>query len=180
MNEMTADEFKELRSEDITPAELEQRKKLEQMQAAIDAMSTRDFLIGRTKETIMVPIHGLGGSKDIEIRSRLSKSEMKQHNIILDKWAVANRSDVDFIESKDDEKELARFLEYITTDPGLSVEFWLSDELEPRIADMILMEYFVAEPARRLKDISRFLGERLRSGHGTDVAGVAPNAERIR
>ena len=143
-------------------------------------MSTRAFLIGRTKETIKVPVSGMGGSKNIEIRARLSKSEIKQHHAILDKWKNAQESGAGFIESEDDEMELARFLEHITIDPELNSGFWLSDYIAPEICDDILMAYFIDEPVRRLSEMYRFLGERLRAGTGADVTGVGPNTDGIR
>lgn len=175
MSEMTGEEFIKLRSGDITTEEIEQEKNADKMQEAVNAMRTKDFLIGRTNETILVPISGLGGTKNIEIRARLSKSEMKQHEVILNRWTTAQDSDAQFIESEDDERELAVFLAYITVDDDLSAAFWLSDDLEPRIADMILTAYFIEEPMKRMSEISRFLGERLRPGIRSDVAGMAPN-----
>ena len=160
-------------------AELEVSEAKDQ-QDAVDAMSTRSFLIGRTKETIQVPVSGLGGSKSIEIRARLSKSEIKQHQFILDKWKNAHESGAEFIESEEDEAELARFLGYITTDKELSSGFWLSDDIAPEIADDILMAYFIDEPLRRMLEMSRFLGQRLRTGTGADVAGVASDSDAIR
>lgn len=180
MSSMTGNEFSTLRSEDITPNELSQRKKTEEMQGAIDAMKTKDFLIGRTKETIKVPISGLGGTKYIEVRARLSKAEMKQHKGILDRWTAAQNTDVQFIESEEDEHQLAVFLAHITIDDSLSAAFWLSDELDPRVADMILTAYFIDEPIARVIEIQKFLGERVRAGIRPDVAGMGSDTEPVR
>jgi len=161
-----------LRSGEVTPGQIEQQKKTEELQKVVNGMSTRDFLIRRTKETIMVPICGLGGSKDVEIRARLSKSEIREYQGTLARWKIAQESESQFIETEEEETDLARFLEYITIDATLTAKFWLSEDLAPELVDNILTAYFVLEPAQRLADISRFLGERLRSRSSTDVAGV--------
>lgn len=174
MSEMSAEEFARLRAQD-TGQEVPVDNKPDEKQLAIDAMSAKNFLISRTKETIMVPIAGMDGTKDIEIRARLSKSELKHHKVILDRWNLSRESDEEFIRNEDDEKELAVFLAHITVDESLSSEFWLSDEIAPEIADDILMAYFVIEPTRRLSQQYSFLADRLRSGVRSDVASVAPN-----
>ena len=180
MAKITPDEHRKLKTGETTPIEMGRQKKVDKLQEAIDAMSTKDFLIGRTQETIQVPVHGLGGSKNIEVRARLSKSELKPHQKLLTKWSVSNESDRNFIESKEDEKRLAEFLEYITIDKTLTAEFWMSDDLAPEIVDEILSAYFVLEPARRMVDIQKFLGHQLRPGICTDVTGVAPDPDGIR
>jgi len=173
---MTAEEFKQLRAQD-TGQEVSLDTKPDERQKAIDAMNAKNFLIGRTKETIMVPIAGMGGTKNIEIRARLSKSELKQHRVILDRWKLSRESGEEFIRNEEDERELAIFLAHITVDDSLSSAFWLSDDIAPELADDILMVYFVVEPTRRLSQQYSFLVNRLRTGIHADVAGVAPNTK---
>lgn len=180
MSSMTGNEFKQLRAGDITPAEIKHDKQQAKLQDAIDAMSTKDYLIARTQETIQVPITGLGGSKNIDVRARLSKAEMKQHKTILDRWNQAQSSDEEFIHNEEDEHDLAVFLTHITIDDSLSSAFWLSNDLDPNIANMILTAYFISEPTRQMVEMQKFLSERLRTGIQPDVAGVAPDAGRIR
>lgn len=179
---LSKEEFVNIREEEqgiktTQPSDVDKHKR----QDAVDAMSTRAFLIGRTNETIQVHVSGLGGSKNIEIRARLSKAEMKQHESLLDRWnAAQTNQDIKFIETIEDEVELAVFLAHITIDTGLSSDFWLSDELAPEIADDILMAYFIEEPLRRMTEISRFLGERLRARIQPDVASVASDTKSVR
>lgn len=180
MSSMTGNEFKKLRAGDTTPEEIEHDKQQAKLQDAVDAMKAKDFLISRTKEIIPVSILGMGGSKSIDVRARLSKAEMKQHKTILDRWNLAQGSDKEFIRNEEDEHELAVFLAHITTDDSLSSAFWLSEDLDPNVANMILTAYFISEPTRQMVEIHRFLRERLRTGVQPDVAGVAPDAERIR
>ncbi len=169
---ISEEEYTDLRKGDTTIEDINEGKRQVARQEAINAMSTRAFLIGRTKETIKVPVTGMGGSKNIEIRARLSKSEIKQHQVILDRWKAAQESEAEFIESEADEMELARFLDYITIDPELNSGFWLSDYIAPEIADDILMAYFITEPTRRMVEIQKFLVERLWSGVHADAPGM--------
>jgi len=157
--DLTADEFEELRDGKEADTIMADRNAARQ-QELIESMSTRAFLIGRTQETIQVSVSGLGGSKNIEIRARLSKAEMKIHQPLLDRWnAAQGNSKIKFIETEEDEMELAVFLAYITVDDGLSSSFWLSDEIAPEIADDILVAYFIEEPLRRMNEICRFRRE---------------------
>lgn len=169
MSKLTPDELMKLKTGDTTPAELEQSKKAAKLQTAINAMSTRDFLIGRTKETMLVPVRGLGGSKKIEVRVRLSKAEMKPFEKVMEQMEVSQDTKPKF-ETDEDERALAKFLEYITIDNALTTEFWLSEEIAPETADDILSAYFILEPARRMIDTQKFLGERLRAGVRTDAS----------
>jgi len=132
-------------------------------QDAVDAMSTRAFLIGRTKETIQVPVSGLGGTKYIEIRLRLSREEMKRHEYFLERWKKSQESNMMVVESEFDEKAVCAFVEHITIDPEITYDFLLNSGLSPDVCDDILMAYFITEPTRRMVEIQKFLLQRLRS-----------------
>lgn len=172
MNEMTAQEFEGRRAMDIelTADEMAQSgtappaPELNPDQDVIDAMSTREYLMARTKETIMVSVSGMGGVKDIEIRARLSKLELKPHEYILDRWKVAQETNIKFIDTENDEKVLCALIAYITIDPEITTDFLLDSGLSPDVCDDILAAYFILEPTRRMVDIQKFLGERLRAG----------------
>ncbi len=181
MSEMSAKEFAERRQMDIELAadDIAQTctttlpaPEPNPKQDAIDAMSIRQFLMGRTKETILVPVSGIGGSKNIEIRARLSKLELIPHEYILDRWKLAQETNIKFIDTEEDERALCALMADITIDPELTTEFLLDSSLSPDVCDDILAAYLILEPTRRMIDTQKFLGDRLRSGVRTNATGM--------
>jgi len=177
MSEMSAQEFKERRAKDTTADEIAHActaptPEPNPDQELINAMSIRQFLMGRTKETIQVPVSGMGGVKNIEIRARLSKQELKPHQYILDRWKLAQETTIKFIDTEEDEKALCALMEDITIDPEITTEFLLDSGLSPDVCDDILAAYLILEPTRRMVDTQKFLGERLRAGIRANAAGM--------
>ncbi|WP_440952030.1 hypothetical protein [Methanococcoides sp. FTZ1] len=117
------------------------------------AKDAKAFLIARTHEYVKVPIVSGDEVQAIEIRKRLSKTESKNHKDMFGRWERAMQGDKTALE--DAEEVIASFLAYITKDPTLDNEFWLSEELDTAISDEILLAYF-SQPAIQLARIIRF------------------------
>ena len=113
--------------------------------------SARDFIMGRTKEIIDVPIEGPDGSSmDIRIRARLSKREVKEHKNFLNLF-----KDPDSISEDDADKGASKFLAAITLDKSLDEDFWNSDELDPYIVQELLTAFMV-KAAESLEGVKKF------------------------
>lgn len=170
-NDMTAEEFESMRNGDRPESEAQEDRSATKRQEFVDAMTTKAFLIGRTKETITVPITSDDGTKDIEIRARLSKKETNIHAEFLEVFRNATDGDKGahlYLDTEEGDLVTAAFMAQITADPQLDTTFWLSDQIDPATAQEILIAYFT-EPARRRVEIEKFRKERLRSELRGDV-----------
>ena len=173
-NNMTAEEFKARRSGEMMEVDVKDNRALAKRQEFVDAMTTKAFLMGRTKETIKVPITSDDGVKNIEIRCRLNKAETKTHSMFLDMFRAAgngNKGAMEFLDTEQGDLVTAAFMAQITADPQLDTTFWMSDNIDPATIQEILIAYFT-EPARRRIEIEKFRKERLRAelhGDATDV-----------
>ncbi len=117
------------------------------------AQDAKAFLIARTHAYVKVPIVSGDDVQAIEIRSRLSKAESEVHKDMFGRWERAMQGDKSAL--GDAEETIATFLAYITKDPSLDVEFWLSESLDTAISDEILFAYF-SQPAMQMARIIRF------------------------
>lgn len=117
------------------------------------AQDAKAFLIGRSRSYVKVPIVSGDEVKAIEIRSRLSKAESKDHWDMFDRWERAMQGDKSALE--DAEETIAKFLAYISKDTALDMDFWLSEDLDTAISDEILYAYF-SQPAVQMARILRF------------------------
>lgn len=174
MSDMTPDQYTALRRKETTEEEISVDKKVAERQEFVDAMTTKAFLIGRTKETITVPITSDDGTKDIEIRARLSKKETQIHAEFFKVFhgaAYGEEAAILYLDTDAGDLITAAFMAQITVDQQLDTTFWLSDQIDPATAQEILIAYFT-EPARRRIAIEKFRQERLRSELCGDVTGV--------
>ena len=170
-NDMTADEFKALRTGETTEEELSVDKKAAQRQEFVDSMTTKAFLMARTTETIKVPITSCDGVQDIEIRVRLSKKETRTHAEFLKVFRDAGAGDeaaILYLDTPGGDLVTAAFMAQITADPQLDTTFWNSDKIDPTTIQEILIAYFT-EPARRRIEIEKFREKRLRAELHGDV-----------
>ena len=173
-NNMTAEEFEALRKGETTEDELSIDKKVAQQQEFVDAMTTKAFLIGRTAETISVPITSGDGVKDIDIRCRLNKAETKTHAEFLKVFRDAGAGDkgaMNYLDTPEGDLVTAAFMAQITSDTQLDTPFWMSDDIDPATIQEILIAYFT-EPARRRIEIEKFREKQLRAelhGDATDM-----------
>lgn len=171
MSDMTPEQYTALRKGETTEEDISVDKKAAQRQEFVDAMTTKAFLIGRTKETITVQITSGDGVKDIEIRARLSKAETKTHAEFLKVFRGAGAGDeaaILYLDTPEGDLVTAAFMAQITADPQLDTNFWMSDNIDPATIQEILIAYFT-EPARRRAEIEKFREERLRSELHGDV-----------
>lgn len=113
-------------------------------------VSARDFIMGRSKEIITVPINGPDGTMDIRIRARLTKREIKVHRKFLEMF-----KDPESISEDDADIGASRFLAAITQDPALDEEFWNSDEIDPYVAQELLTA-FMMKAAESLEGVKKF------------------------
>ena len=159
MTNYTADEIQKMKTGEADEAQIKAEQAKAKHAEIVESMSAKDFLIARTREIIKVPIAMTsGGLKEIEIRARLSRAESAKFKSVLDMWNDALKgNDTSFDNA---EEELAEFLEYITSDPTLDAEFWLSDELDNTIPIQIMDAYFL-EPlkASRRVQLEKFRKE---------------------
>lgn len=165
MSDMTPEQYTALRRKETTEEDISVDTKAAQRQEFVDAMTTKAFLIGRTAETIKVPITSDGGVKDIEIRCRLNKSETKTHAEFLTEFRAAgagNKDAIEFLDTPEGDLVTAAFMSQITADPQLDTTFWNSDKIDPATVQEILIAYFT-EPARRRVEIKKFREKRLRT-----------------
>ena len=170
-NDMTAEEFEDMRTGKKTEEEISVDKKVAQRQEFVDAMTTKAFLIGRTKETITVPITSGDGVKNIDVRCRLSKKEMQVHAGFLKVFRGAGAGDeaaILYLDTPEGDLVTAAFMAQITADPQLDTPFWNSDQIDPATIQEILIAYFT-EPARRRIEIEKFRKER----NGAELHGDA-------
>lgn len=113
--------------------------------------SARDFIMGRTKEIIDVPVEGKEGAiLFIKIRARLSKREVREHKKFLNLF-----KDPDSISEDDANKGASKFLAAITIDKSLDEDFWNSEELDPYIAQELLTAFMV-KAAESLEGVKKF------------------------
>lgn len=169
--QVTAEDYKAARMGEKTLTQISDEKKAAKLQEYVTAMSTRDFLIGRTQETIKVPITSAGGVKDIEIRARLSRDELRRHTEFLNNFKRAASGDAEaaaFLDSEPGDLVTASFLSQITVEPELDTMFWMSGGIDPSTVQEILLAYFT-EPARRMAAIEKFRSERLRAELQSDA-----------
>ena len=162
-NNMTADEFKALRTGETTEEDISVDKKVAQRQEFVDAMTTKAFIMARTTETISVPITSDEGVKNIDIRCRLNKAETKTHAEFLKVFRDAgagNKGAIEYLDTPEGDLVTAAFMAQITSDPQLDTPFWMSDDIDPATIQEILIAYFT-EPARRRVEIEKFRKERM-------------------
>ena len=180
-NNMTADEFKALRTGETTEEDISVDKKVAQRQEFVDAMTTKAFIMARTTETISVPITSDEGVKNIDIRCRLNKAETKTHAEFLKVFRDAgagNKGAIEYLDTPEGYLVTAAFMAQITSDPQLDTPFWMSDDIDPATIQEILIAYFT-EPARRRVEIEKFRKERIRSELCGDVKGVGTTPDGI-
>ena len=144
MSRMTGEEFKEKRAVK-KPKKVKTVKKVKKSD-----VSARDFIMNRSKELIKVAIDGPDGIMEIEIRARLTKREVKEHKKFLEMFNDPNN-----ITEEDAEVEASRFLAAITTDKTLDVEFWSSDNIDPYVAQQLLLA-FMKKATSSLEGVKKF------------------------
>lgn len=154
---LTADEVVALKSGETTEEELEEKHKIEADQAIVDAMSTRDFLIGVTNETIDVPVGSQQGCKVVTIRARLSKRELKPFKVLMETWrkVLIGALEPDALETPEMEDIRARFLAKITVDSSLDYDFWIGGDYDAQLVQEVEAAYFT-EPLKRKAAIGKF------------------------
>lgn len=158
MTALTAQEYKDLRSGTRTEGQIKQNR-IEVTEAEFkENISTKQFLLNRHNETVLVPIEGQDRTMSIEIRAHLSKAELKKHKQFMESWNIALTKDPEILESEEAEQYIAEFLSDICIDPDLDKEFWLSENLDPLIAQTVLMQYFTSA-INQLGDIGKFRKE---------------------
>lgn len=113
-------------------------------------VSARDFIMGRSKEIITVPINGPDGAMDIRIRARLTKREIKVHRQFLEMF-----KDPESITEDDANSGASKFLAAITLDPALDEEFWNSEDIDPYVAQELLTA-FMMKAAESLEGVKKF------------------------
>jgi hypothetical protein len=155
MSALTAQEYKDLRSGTRTEEQIKQNR-IEVTEAEFkENISTKQFLLNRHNETVLVPIEGQDQTMNIEIRAHLSKAELKKHKQFMESWNIALTKDPEILESEEAEQYIAEFLSDLCIDPDLDKEFWLSENLDPLIAQTVLMQYFTSA-INQLGDIGKF------------------------
>lgn len=150
---LTEQEYSDMRNGRTTEKAVRDTHEKEDAENIIKNMSTKNFLIGRTREYIKVPITSESGTHEIEIRARLSKNEMKVHKPFMDAFLKALKGEENTLTDMDG--EIAAFLAAITRDNELDVTFWSSGDIDEQTASEILYAYYT-EPARRLADVRKF------------------------
>ena len=125
----------------------------EQVQYTPVDMPIRDFLMNRANELIKVPITGPDGVIEIEIHARLSKKEIKKHAKFLE--IFTNPEDVD---EELAEEVASKFLATICTDSELNEEFWNSDNIDPYVAQELIIA-FMGKAAETLEGVRKFRSE---------------------
>lgn len=165
MNNMTPEQYTALRKGETTEEDISVDKKAVQRQEFVDAMTTKAFLMARTKETISVPITSDDGMKNVDIRCRLNKAETKTHAEFLKVFRDAGAGDkgaINYLDTPEGDLVTAAFMAQITADPQLDTTFWMSDNIDPATIQEILIAYFT-EPARRRIEIEKFREKQLRA-----------------
>lgn len=113
--------------------------------------SARDFIMGRAKEIISVPIEGVDNDvMFIRIRARLNKKEVKAHKKFLQMF-----QDPDSVTEEEANIGASKLLADITLDETLDEDFWSNDELDPYIAQEILAA-FMEKASSTLKGVQKF------------------------
>ena len=148
---ISEDEYKELRSGEKTGEQLT-------AESETRTLSTRDFLLARTKETKDVPIIAAGETRNLEIKVRLSRAEMKRHDGFFALASKMSSGNISVLYEDESALIIARFLEDITVDPQLNEEFWMDPNLDTAITQQLLASYF-EEPIERLPDVESFRNE---------------------
>jgi len=110
----------------------------------------KDFIINRGKELFEVPISGPDGYTYIEIRARLTKKEINEHKVFLEMFKDPENVSEDMAE-----QVAAKFLAAITTDDTLDEAFWMSDDIDPYIAQELIMA-FLRKAASTLEGVKKF------------------------
>ena len=154
---LSEEEYKKLRESpgEVSDEQLERERTLKKKQEEINSMSARAFLTARTEDVIEVPVLGLGGTKYIKIRARLSRSEMKRHKPFAEMSTKISQGDDKLSESEEYIKGTAAFLANITIDPDLDEEFWLDDSVDPLLTQQLIYAYFT-EPSKSIEEIASF------------------------
>ena len=144
----TKEEFNDMRS-----AEQGEDVEISTPHNTIDTgdMSARDFIMGRGKEIIKVPISGADGAvMFIGIRARLNKRDIKEHQGFLNLF-----KDPESLSEDEANKGASKFLAAITLDPGLDEAFWNNEELDSYIAQELLTA-FMEQAAKSLEGVKKF------------------------
>lgn len=155
MTALTAQEYKNLKAGAKTEDDIYQDRKEAEATELKKNIKIKDFLLNRHNEAVQVPIEGQDKTMHIEIRAHLSKAELKKHKQFMESWNIALTKDPGVLESDEAERYIAEFLGDICTDPALDTEFWLSEDLDPLIAQTVLMQYFTGA-IKQLGDIGKF------------------------
>lgn len=155
MPKMELEEYLKLRRGELDSEQLADKRDEDFRREYMASLSTRDFLIERTQETIPVTIRGVNGSRDILIRARLSKTELKMHTRVMELMKRGVDQDYSGFDEKDAPEAIATFLAKITVDKELDYDFWMDDALDVSVAEELLYAYFT-EPVRRLHNIASY------------------------
>jgi len=110
----------------------------------------KDFIINRGKELVEVPISGPDGYICIEIRARLTKKEINEHKVFLEMF-----KDPESVSEDMAEHMAAKFLAAITTDNTLDEAFWMSDDIDPYVAQELIVA-FLRKAASTLEGVKKF------------------------
>lgn len=114
-------------------------------------MSAREFIMGRSKEIIDVPIMGADDAvMYIRIRARLTKKEVREHKRFLEMF-----QNPESINEEDANKGASKFLDSICLDESLNEEFWNSEDIDSSIAQELLTAFMV-KAASTLNGVKKF------------------------
>jgi len=125
---MSLDEFTKLKNGEITEDEIITN-------ALVDSGAARDLLLGRSKQTTVVPIECGDSVIYIEIYTRLPKKDIRKNQVFIESLKLGK-------EPNDD--DAARFLQTICVDSEFNADFWLNEDLDPLLPSVVIAAYLKA------------------------------------
>lgn len=94
-------------------------------------------ILNRSKETMSVPINGVGDTTlDIEIRVMLNKREVE----LQSKFFTAMKH-LQYVEDEYYYWLAGSFLDLICIDPELDIDFWRSEDIDPYIIQELIAAF---------------------------------------
>ena len=116
----------------------------------VENSTAQNFILGRSKELINVPISSGDKKYNIEIRARLTKKEVKNHRDFLQMFQNPEKADEELADEL-----AANFLADITTDKSLDKEFWMRDDIDSSIMQELLTA-FIEKAVSTVKGVKKF------------------------
>lgn len=142
MSKMSSEEYEALVSGEKSDTDVIIDRKVKAEDELKEIQSAHDLLLGRSNKKTVVHFDEC----DIEIRTNLSRKSIKNLEF-LSMWTKIMSGDLDakVLDEAEGVEALAEFLEFITTDPELTKEFWISDDLDVSISQTIIQEFLYAQ-----------------------------------